>query len=461
MSYPDPLAVAIAHGKPYPPQEQALGLTPAILPDVPACAVFLAAFIACGAANMAILKINQRRGKKFVINGMLFGFCFTRIMATTLRIVWANFPTNVKIGIAAMVFVYAGIILLFIAQLFFTQRIVRAQHPHVGWSTPFSLALPIILVVVIGTILCLIVGVIYSFFTLNASSLNAVRDIQMYGETVYMVVSFIPIPVVALSALSRRLPGVRGVKPIDKFGTGSMRTKVVLVLVSGVFLCLGATWRAATLYLPEYDSTDPVHPWYFSKWCFYVFDFTIEICIVIFWLVMRIDKRFYIPDGARGPYSYAGGFTFAGEPGNEKNTIGPRDSMRNLTSPSDITLARNSRVSWGGTRNSMGRESRISWGGISRGNVALGVAEDGFGIVPYPPFEQQNLSLSDLPGAPLTMAEQRQKTLRALEASQASDVGVAGVEAEMGWDPKTGKWALRPISSTSCLARPVSTKSGI
>ena len=345
------------------------------------------------------------------------GFCFTRIMATSLRIAWSCYPKSVKLGIAAMVFVYAGIILLFIGNLFFSQRIVRAQHPHFGWTKPFSIALPVILVIIIASILTLIVGVLISFYTLNTKTLTAVRDIQLYGETLYAVVSFPPIPIVTISSLMRRKPSIRDTQTIDKFGYGSMRAKIALVLISATFLCTGASWRAATLYLPQESTTSTKTPWYFSKVCFYLFNFSIEISVVYFWLIMRIDKRFFIPNGAKGPFSYGGGYTFAGEPGNEKNQLGNRDSMRHLTGSTASGIGGSSRVSWGGSRNSMARESRVSWGGISREDVTQGMGEDGLEIMPYPVFDDEH------------------------DASSA-DVGIDGAEAEMGWDAKTGKVRL-------------------
>jgi hypothetical protein len=418
--------IAAQHGPPYPPQDQGLGQTPSPLPDAPVCAVFLLGFILAGAAHMFLLKYNARKGRKFVICGMLFGFCFTRIFATTCRIAWSFYPKNVRIGIAAQVAVYAGIILLFLANLFFTQRIVRAQHPHIGWSKPFTIAFPALFVIIVATILCLIVGVIYSFFTLNEDSLRAVHYIQLYGETLYAIVAFLPIPIVLASSIARRKASVLNTKPIDKFGSGSMRTKVAMVLVSAIFLDLGACWRCATLYLPIHYTVDP-KPWYFSKTCFYLFNFTIEWCVVATWAAMRIDKRFYIPDGAKGPFSYGGGFTFAGEPGNEKIALGNRDSMRHLTG-SQVSGFQSMRTSWGASRTSLARDSRISWGGLSRDDVAAGLAEDGVKIMPYASFGGST------------------ENVHPAHALTAADVGIEGVEAEMGWDAKSGKWALRPVS---------------
>lgn len=68
---------------------------------------------------------------------------------------------------------------------------------------------------------------------------------------------------------------------------------------------------------------------------------------------------------------------------------------------------------------------RVSWGGVSREDVRTGVGEDK-SEVPYPAF---NLS--------------------GRYGDDAADIGIEGVEKEMGWDPKTGKWAVRPISRVS------------
>jgi len=413
---------------------QALGETPSVLPDVPVNIVFLLLFVSAAAANMALFNINLRRGKKFVINGMMFGFCFTRILATIFRMAWACLRTSVKIGIAAMVCVYAGIILLFIANLFFTQRIVRAQHPSFGWSKPFTLALPILLAIIVGSVICLIVSVILSFYTLNPTSLQRIRDIEKYGETLYAVVAGLPIPIVLASTVACRARQTRQPNSVDKFGAGSMHAKIAIVLTSAVFLELGACWRAAVLYLPDPETTDRQHPWYLSEACFYIFDFTIEICVVLFWLAVRIDRRFYIPNGAHGPFSYAGGFTFAGDPGNEKVALGRKETVQQLTSSSQISTTKSNIIAWGGSQNSMARDNRIPCGVIPQDAVSAGRAENGFQVVPY-----------------AISGEQDRREI------MSSEVGVEGADMEMGWDPKSGKWVIRPILSS--MSRRVSTKS--
>lgn len=64
-------------GPPYPPESQALGEVPSILPDIPINAVFLVLFIGAAIGHMGLFKLNMKRGKKFVFNAMIFGTATT------------------------------------------------------------------------------------------------------------------------------------------------------------------------------------------------------------------------------------------------------------------------------------------------------------------------------------------------------------------------------------------------
>jgi hypothetical protein len=141
---------------------------------------------------------------------------------------------------------------------------------------------------------------------------------------------------------------------------------------------------------------------------------------------------------------------FAGEPGNEKKKASNlpnsqqelvRRSSFRLSSTSPHARERSSqrpgsissRVSWRGSHTSKVIErtkiaNRVSWGGVSREDVQAGVGEDKSEI-PYPAFE-----------------------LNGRYGADAGDIAIDGVEKEMGWDPKSGKWAVRPVSTVSAVS---------
>ncbi len=369
---------------------------------------------------------------------------------------WACQTTNVQLAIAASIFLYAGIILLYLANLFFAQRILRGQHPPFGWCKPVSIAFVATFVITGITIICLIAAVITSFYTRDPESLHAVRKLQQFGATMLAIVAILPLLIVAASSLARKHPHIRMTKTTDKFGSGSMRSKIAIVMGSSVLLSLGAWYRAGSILsnpVPIRTSTDLSRPaptpGYLSKPAFYIFLFTIELSVCLLWLLVRVDNRFHIPDGAHGPFSYAGGFVFAGEPGNEKTRVSANMSAHQNFSRPTSTRSRptsispeagaegpisplSHRSSWAGSLSSKASrdkqtriENRVSWGGVSREDVRDATDEQGK-VLRYQAFA------SSWTGG-----------------DTAADTGVEGVEREMGWDPESGKWAIRPITSGS------------
>ncbi|THW36326.1 hypothetical protein D6D21_08757 [Aureobasidium pullulans] len=412
---------------PYRPEVQSLGGTPTIPVDIPVCAVFMLLYIIAGVLHFGTFLRNKKVGKKFIFGGMMFGLCKIRIVTLSLRIAWACYPRNIRLGIAAQIFVNIGVVLLYFVNLFFTQRIVRAQHPNFGWSKLFTPLIPIICAITVLTIIALIVAVIQSFYTLDKNIHRIDRIIELYGPTAFSAIAFVPIVIITISTLLRLIPSVRGQKALDKFGSGKMSTKIAIVIPSAALLTLAASLKAGTSYLRQVplltpDNTPEPTPWYFNRGIFYGFGFGVEIIILFFYMAVRVDKRFIIPDGAKRPYSYAGGFVFAGESGNEKSRLVQRDSTRNLTGSSQ------SLQSWGGSTRRGGRSkapSVISWGGISQADTEMGIGEDGVEPVPYVTTEDGEI---------------------------ARPASIAGAEQEMGWDSKSGKWKLRPVSGMSAVS---------
>jgi len=230
------------------------------------------------------------------MSGMIFGFCMARIVTTTMRLVWASYPRNVRVAIAAQVFVAAGVVLLFIINLIFAQRVLRASHPHFAWTKWFSWAFKIYYISIILGIGAVITVTIQSFYTLDRHILAQDNDVRLAISTFFAVTAFLPIPLILLRVI---LP--RRVTHVQKFGGGRFRTKYGIIIFTSLILTLGAAFRAGTAYVPA-PRDDPA--WYDSKACFYCFNFVIEIIVVYLYAIMRVDKRFHIPDKAHKQEDY-------------------------------------------------------------------------------------------------------------------------------------------------------------
>jgi len=228
---------------------------------------------------------------------MLFGFCMSRIVTMIMRIVWATRETSVRVAIAANIFVAAGIVLLFVVNVLFAQRIVRACHPHSGWHPIFYYTFIGIYVLIVVTLIMLITSVIQSFYTLNTNTKRIDRDIQLYGQTFYTAISFLPLPMVLLGLVVPRKTRV------EKFGQGRFRTKIAILLTSTFFLCLGASYRAGVNYAGGMrPRNDPAN--YQNKACFYIFNFVVEIIVIYLYVLVRVDQRFFVPDGSHHAGDY-------------------------------------------------------------------------------------------------------------------------------------------------------------
>ncbi|CAI6276990.1 unnamed protein product [Periconia digitata] len=285
-------------GGPYRPQTWALGGRAKESEDIPITSVLLFLFIVGAVAHMTIFQLNRKRGHKFLFNGIIFGFCMTRTTTCILRIASVTHPTNIRLAIAAQVFVAAGVILLWVVNLLWAQRILRSTHPHLGWHPALSLAFKSLYALIIITLIILITATVQSFYTLRPYTRSIDRSLQLYGSTCFAIISFLPIPILAVSwLLPRKQP------TIEKFGHGRHSTKVGTLLVGTTLLCIGAAYRAGTSWKTPVPMSQPL-PSYFHKACFYVFNFVVEILVVYLYAAMRADLRFWIPNGAKGPGSY-------------------------------------------------------------------------------------------------------------------------------------------------------------
>lgn len=267
--------------------------------DTAPTATFLALFFLTALSHMFIFLRNKKRGHKFLFNGLCIGFCMARVVTSSLRLAWIYNIQSRNLAIAATIFVAAGVLLLFIINLFFAQRILRGLHPHLGWSKGISRAFLVMYLLIIPLLIMVVTATTQSFFTTDKNIARMDVDMQRGASTYFMVVAFLPLPITIFA-----LVYPKGTDP-DHFGKGSFKLKAAVVMIASALLTLGAGFRTGTsfhTFKPEF-ATNP--PWWNAKWCFYIFNFTVELITVLMYLVVRIDLLFHIPDGSHGPGSYS------------------------------------------------------------------------------------------------------------------------------------------------------------
>lgn len=219
-----------------------------------------------------------------------------RVVACATRIAWALHPDDENLAIASQIFVAAGVLLLFITNLVFAQRMIRAYHRFFGWSPGVTRLFRGLFASIVAVLVMVITVTIQSFFTLNRKTHRVDKGIQLFCGVYLAVIAFLPIPLVlAAASVPRRTP-------IDRFGVGHFRTKFGLLTFTSVLLATGGIFRAATNFVVR-PLNNPAWPQ--TKAAFYCFNFGIELVVVITYLLSRFDRRFHIPDGSSAPGHYS------------------------------------------------------------------------------------------------------------------------------------------------------------
>lgn len=221
----------------------------------------------------------------------------SRILTSILRIASVSVPQNVQLALAAQVFVAAGVIILFIINLVFAMRLVRATHRTFGWNPAFGIAFKALFILIGATLIVLVTATIQSSYTTDAQTKGHDRSMQLFGSTVLALVATLPLPMVVFTLL---IP----YSPLDEFGTGRTRTKVFVLLISTTLLSIGAWYRCGAASQDPVPRTQPL-PGYLGKGPFYIFNFLFEFQTVMMYAILRVDQRWHIPNGAKGPGSYS------------------------------------------------------------------------------------------------------------------------------------------------------------
>ncbi|KAL7269640.1 hypothetical protein RUND412_007675 [Rhizina undulata] len=255
--------------------------------DVAVSAVFVAIFLALGAVHMAIFQKNRSRGHLFVFSAAIFGFCMSRIVTFAMQIAWAENLSNTRIAIAANIFISAGVIILYVVNLNFAQRIVRAFHPRIGNSKPMNMAFAAYYVSIVLVLIMVITTTVQSLNTPDMRTLEIDTKVRKFAIVWMTVFAFAPIPIILVARL------IPSTSPPQNFGKkDGLNSKIIITIDAAILLSLSMSLRAATLFLPPRPITGPA--WYTSRAAFYVFLPTLEILVVGMFAVARIDQRFFV-----------------------------------------------------------------------------------------------------------------------------------------------------------------------
>ncbi|TGO89207.1 hypothetical protein BPOR_0120g00150 [Botrytis porri] len=326
----DPTIPSITQPKvgPFSPVAAVLGGIPNKNVDVPITVVFLILFIVGAASHFIRHEINSKRGHKFVISDMIFDFCMVRNVTCIMRIVWAFRPENNSIVVAALIFENAGVVVLFAVNVIFTQRILRATHPNIGWNPIVSKAFLAILISVPFIIFWNIISLTISFFTLNPRSLETTKNLLLFGSCWTLFLSLFPAIFVTLAT------AIPSSTPVEKFGAGRFRMKPIILMLATALLVTGAITRLLGAVI-EKPLSAPSH--LFSKPVFYTTGFMLEIIVVYGYLFLRVDLRFWVPNGKGSPIAAgsAGAYTVKSEDDEEKLVDGLGDG-REPRAPSSL-----------------------------------------------------------------------------------------------------------------------------
>src|SRR6266480_6549787 len=220
-----------------------------------------------------------------------------RIVTMVLRLAWSTNPHNVRLGLAANIFVQAGTILLYVVNLIFAQWIIRAQHTRIACHSALTLLWHLLIAVIILNLILLVVSAVQTSYTLNPRVHKIDRIIQIYGTTFYTATAFLPLALLALGLLLPRCTRT------EKFGSGLFRHKIAILATASTLCTLRAAYGCSVKWLPPTPIQQQAK-WQYSKLAFYLFDFGPEIVVVVLYAIVRMDWMFY-ESGVQGPYMAA------------------------------------------------------------------------------------------------------------------------------------------------------------
>ncbi|OQO14752.1 hypothetical protein B0A48_00134 [Cryoendolithus antarcticus] len=259
---------------PYPSADAIWGGIPTVIPDVPSASIFLALFLASAVTSMLTYRLNHRTKHNFSITLWLFVFAWTRILASTLRIIWSTRSAGegVRLEMASRTVFNIGIIIIYLVNILLAKRVLRGKRPKLGWNR-------------------ILAGTVVSYETLNESAFRIANNCIRAAVILLLLQSLVPFILLALAFLT---PGSQETEV--GFGQDTLARIACLLLVTSTLATTVAGFRCGIRWMPARPVDDSA--WYHERAAFYVFGFTFEALVLSIFLAGRIDRMFRVPDGS-------------------------------------------------------------------------------------------------------------------------------------------------------------------
>ncbi|KAK9358339.1 hypothetical protein V1504DRAFT_461498 [Lipomyces starkeyi] len=302
--------------------------------DIAGSVVCIVCFFVLAVTNMTIFRRNRARGHKFIPSGAMFGLCMARIVTFSMRVAYTTHLSNVNISIASSIFIAAGVVILFVLNILFSQRVFTAQHPSRAYVG--SLFFNIMKIYYFSIIAFLIVLIISTgvYYHTNATVMKGIAQFRKVAMVYFTIAAFLPTLIVTAayaiprskqdrtwpvhyahwigkysgvySPDPRNMPSasefyseihegdtrtpVHVIPPSDR---GAREVSLVLIIVPSVLLTFATAVRTVSTFK---SAVEIFKPWYDYRVTMYLCIALVELSVEITWIVGRVDLRFYIPD---------------------------------------------------------------------------------------------------------------------------------------------------------------------
>jgi hypothetical protein len=229
----------------------------------------------------------------------MFGFAMARFGTMILRIAWANRPDNGSVALAATIFVFLGVLVIYIVVLLLSLRVFRARQPRLGWNVWLGKGIKITYGVLLVVVLVAVPFGILSGFTEDPQLSKACLWIGRAAVLYFFLFNLIA-PVLYLLALF--LPRPKDIEP-ENFGTGSMQAKLRILGVVLFFTLFISGFRFGVAWSDYRPLSHPA--WYDTRAAFYIIELGFELIITFTLIFARFDRRFWVPNGSKRPGDYS------------------------------------------------------------------------------------------------------------------------------------------------------------